>query len=152
MEPLKITQTRKAKYMKYLAWLMIMVGVIMVALYIKETLKAGEWDEWFLLIEGIIFSVWGYMGATGRLYGPVLSLIIDKEGINQEKARGGSQTVRWNEIKSISLDRHHIRFTYSGADKREQIKLPPCSYKQRQKMKSRLGEAAETHNLEYEIA
>lgn len=117
--------------------------------FIWEGMFAHQEYEWFILIEGIFCITWGYMIITGRYNDPVIALHIDDRGISQEKALGEVESISWDDIKAVSLGSHDIRVKYKKSEEPNKIKLPACSYKQRQKLKATLSDAATEFDLKY---
>lgn len=151
MKPLKIDSGRRLKYKKYFGWFALAVGVAIIAGGIYEVRQNGSWEDWNLLVQGTFFIIWGILEINGRLNDPVTGLRVNKKGIEQVRSWGEEQSIQWNKINSIKLDLHEIKYQSQDSDQPDQLKLPNYSYKQFQQLKKKIEEAAEIHQLAYEI-
>ncbi len=150
MEPITIRLDYRTRYMKILSMALIFLGILLIVLHVYEFASNELSNRWlYSLLIASFAIIGGIFIRKGYFLGQQPELVIDKEGIKSQKTSIWDKSVKWTDLKTISLDKNNIHIQYRESGSHDKIHLPVYTESQHKQIEQKLKEAASEFNLEY---
>lgn len=150
MEPITIRLDYRTRYMKLLSLVLFFLGTLIIGLHVYDYVNNELSDHWFSsIITAICAIVGGIFIRKGYSLVRQPELVINREGIKSQKTSIWDKSVKWNDLKTISLDTKNIHIQYRQSGAHDKIHLPVYTESQHKQIEQKLKEAASEFNLEF---
>lgn len=150
MEPICIRLDYKTPYMKILSVVIIMLGLLLIGLHTYSFINGVVSDRWLF---GLFISICAIISGIFILNGYSLfqqpELLIDEEGIESRKTSIWDKSVKWNDLKTLSINKKNIHVQYRQSGAHDKIHLPFYTKSQHNQIEIKLAEAASRFDIEF---
>ena len=151
MESITIRLHNRTRYMRILSVVLIFLGALVIGLHTYDYLSnelSAHWLSSVFMASCAITA--GIFIITGYSLGQQPELIIGLEGIRSQKTAIWDKSVKWNDLKTISLHKSNIHIQYRQSGAHDKIHLPVYTRSQHNQIKQKLKEAASKFDLEFQ--
>ncbi|MEL7834670.1 hypothetical protein [Fodinibius sp. Rm-B-1B1-1] len=136
--------------MKLLSLILFFLGALVIGLHAYDYVNSGLSDHWLSSVfTGICAIIAGVFIRKGYSLVQQPELLIDKNGIKTQKTSIWDKSVKWRELRAISLDKKHIHIQYRQSGVHDKIHLPIYSKSQHSQIEQKLKDAASKFDLEF---
>jgi|GEM_PF-4053223 len=150
MEPITIRLDNRTRYMKLFSLVLFFLGALVIGLHAYDYVNSELSDHWFSSIfTAICAIVAGIFIRKGYSLVQQPELLISKEGIKSQKTSIWDKSVKWGELKAVSLDKKYIHIQYRESGAHGKIYLPIYTKSQHSQIEQKLKEAASKFDLEF---
>lgn len=151
MESTLIRPAKNTRHANILSIATFLVGAVVLGLlawtYVNNTLA----ENWTLsLAIGLGAIAVGLSIRYRHLFVQQPELRIDEDGItSQNTSVWGDKSVKWDDVKAISLDDNAIRIQYQKSESHDKVHLPERSAQKHDQIDRALSEAASLFDITY---